>query len=546
MKKIVFCILLLSNYCVHAQQVWTDDLILVPERSNFEKTSTYGDVMNFINAIKTKSPNIQVTNIGKSTLGKEIPLVILSRPSISTPEQAKASGKPVVYVQANIHAGEVEGKEAVMMLMRDILLGSKSNLLDNQIILIVPIYNSDGNDKMAKGLRPTQENSPLETGERENGQGLDLNRDGIKMEAPETQGLIQNVITVWDPQMSVDLHTTNGTWHAYSLTWAPSYLYAGEPGTYHYTNDVILPFITKKAKDQYGLFFGPYGDYNTREGWPLKNFYTYNHHPRYIVNQFGLRNRMAILSEAFSHERFYQRIYSTYAFTFEILDYCNKHAKEIVKINHDAELAAIKNVVDNAGKIKKGVRFKMVPTANKLNGFRTYDYTSFTRADGSKTLVKNGNVVTYDNVTYYGEFKDTVQSTLPRGYIIPAAQSVIAEQLIKQGVKVDKMEKDETFSGEIFMVDKFDRAPRKFEGHNMASAEGRFEPATKMVHPGDYKVDMAQPLANLIFYMLEPQSDDGLLTWNFFDAYLDQNGVNTKPVEFPVFKYFAWPGAKKK
>src|SRR5258708_7400512 len=150
MKKIVLGLLFLSSYCVHAQQVWTDDLILVPERSNFEKTSTYNDVMNFINAIKTKSSNIQVTNIGKSTLGKEIPLVILSRPSINTPEQAKASGKPVIYVQANIHAGEVEGKEAVMMLMRDILLGSKSNLLDNQIILIVPIYNSDGNDKMAK------------------------------------------------------------------------------------------------------------------------------------------------------------------------------------------------------------------------------------------------------------------------------------------------------------------------------------------------------------------------------------------------------------
>jgi hypothetical protein len=546
MKKLTLLLFILAYYSSSAQQVWTDDLILTPEKSNFEKTSTYAEVMNFINAIKTKSPYIQVTNIGKSTMGKEIPLVILARPAISTATEAKASGKPVVYVQANIHAGEVEGKEAVMMLMRDILLGSKTSLLDNQIILFVPIYNSDGNDKMAKGLRPTQENSPLETGERENGQGLDLNRDGIKMEAPETQGLIQNVVTAWDPQMSVDLHTTNGTWHAYSLTWAPSYLYAGEPGTYHYTNDVMLPSITKKAKEKYGLFFGPYGDYNLREGWPVKNFYTYNHHPRYIVNQFGLRNRMAILSEAFAHERFYQRIYSTYTFTFEILDYCNKHAKEIVKINHEAEIAAIKNVISNAGKIKKGVRFKMVPTANKINGFRTYDYTGFTKPDGSKTLLKTGNVVTYDNVTYYGDFKDTVQSTLPLGYVIPAAQSAIAEQLMRQGIKVEKFDKDESLSGEIFIIDKYERSPRKFEGHNMASAEGRFESATRTVQKGDYKVDMAQPLTNLIFYMLEPQSDDGLLTWNFFDAYLDQNGVNTKPVEFPIFKYFSAPSDKKK
>ena len=543
MRKSLLSILLISYFFTQAQtkSLWSDDLILTPEKSNFEKTSTYGDVMNFINAIKGKSPYIQISTLGKSPMGKEIPFVILSNPSVSTPEQAKASGKPVVYIQGNIHAGEVEGKEAVMMMIRDILLGNKLSLLDNQIILFVPIYNSDGNDKMAKGLRPTQENSPLETGERENGQGLDLNRDGIKMEAPETAGLVQNIITAWDPQMSVDLHTTNGTWHAYSLTWAPSYLYAGEPGTYHYTNDVMLPAITQKIKDTYGMFFGPYGDYNTREGWPVKNFYTYNHHPRYIVNQFGLRNRMAILSEAFAHERFYQRIYSTYTFVYEILDYCNKHSKEIMQINHDADLAAVKNVLDNAGKVKKGVRYKMVPTAQKLNGFRTYDYTPFFRADGSKTLVKKGNIVTYDSVTYYGEFKDTVQSTLPRGYIIPAAQSAIADQLIKQGARVTKLEKDEKLGGEIFTVEKYDRSTRKFEGHNMASAEGKFEAATRIAKKGDYMVDLAQPLANLIFYMLEPQSDDGLLTWNFFDNYFDQNGVSTKPVEFPIFKYFSLP-----
>ena len=549
MKKITFLLLFIiisSNSKSQSKQAWPEDLMLTPEKSNFDKTSTYADVMKFITTIKDMSPYIQVSTIGKSPMGKEIPMIILAKPAISTPEQAKASGKPVVYIQGNIHAGEVEGKEVTMMLMRDILLGKKGNLLDHQIIVFVPIYNTDGNDKMAKGLRPTQENSPLETGERENGQGLDLNRDAIKMEAPETQGLIQNLITAWDPQMSVDLHTTNGTWHAYSLTWAPSYLYAGEPATYHYTNDIILPSITKKAKDNYGLFFGPYGDYNVREAWPPKNFYTYNHHPRYIINQFGLRNRMAILSEAFAHERFYQRINSTYVFVYEILDYCNKHAKEIVQINHDAESAAIKNVITNAGKAKKGVRFKMVPTAKKINSFRTYDYTSFMKPDSTTRLVKTGNVVSYDNVTYYGEFKDTVKSVLPRGYIIPAALSAIAAHLIKQGVIVEKLDKEEKLTGEIFTVEKITKSARKFEGHLMASAEGKFEPATRTFQKGDYKVDLAQPLANLIFYMLEPQSDDGLLTWNFFDAYLEQNSVAIKPVEFPVFKYFPAPTAVKK
>lgn len=547
MKKRLFTwLLVISGITAEAQQVWTDDLILTPERSNFEKTSSYGDVINFINTIKSKSQDIQVSSIGKSTLGKDIPLLILSHPAISTPEQAKASGKPVIYIQGNIHGGEVDGKEAILMLLRDILLGNKKYLLDNQVILFLPIYNTDGNDKMAPGLRPSQENSPLETGIRENGQGLDLNRDGIKMETPETEALIRNVITAWDPQVTVDLHTTNGTWHGYSLTWAPSYLYAGEPATYRYTNEVMLPAITKNVKEKNGLFFGPFGDFNVREGWPVKNFYTYNHHPRYIINQLGLRNRMAILSESFAHERFYQRIYSTYTFVNEILAHFNQHGKEIARINQEAEASAIRNVLENAGKVSKGVRFKMVPASQKLNGFRSYQYTQFTKADGSKSWIKNGNIVTYDDVNYYGAFKDTVQSVVPRGYIIPAAQSAIAEHLIKQGVKLEKIEKDQSIEATVFVVEKFTKAQRKFEGHNMASAEGHFETVTKKIQKGDFKVDMAQPLTNLIFYMLEPQSDDGLLNWNFFDAYLEQNGVNTKQVEFPVYKYAVWPTAETK
>lgn len=534
-----FLLFSLSFLLAGAQQsAWPESLIITPEKSNFEKTSTYADVMQFLNAISPLSRNMYVGSIGKSTGGKDIPMVVLSKPLVTTATEAKASGKPVIYIQGNIHGGEVEGKEVTMMLMRDILLGKRSYLLDNQIILFVPIYNIDGNDKMAKGTRPTQENSPVETGERENGQGLDLNRDGIKMEAPETQGLIQNLVNTWDPQVGMDLHTTNGTWHGYSLTWAPSYLYAGESSTYHYTNDVLLPSVSKTAKEKYGLFMGPFGDFNLREGWPLKNFYTYNHHPRYIINQFGLRNRMAILSEAFAHERFYQRINSTYVFTLEILEYCNKHAKEIIRINREAEQAAIKNVLANAGKIKKGVRFKMVPSAKKLKNFRTYDYAPFTRANGNIGYTKMGRVVTYDSVTYYGSFKDTVQATLPRGYIIPASLANIAEHLRRQGAKVTELAADESFTGEVFRVEKFTKASRKFEGHNMASAEGTFLPATRVFHKGDFRIDLAQPLANLIFYTLEPQSDDGLLLWNFFDSYLEQKGIAGNAVEYPVFKYF--------
>lgn len=531
---LLFILLSFSSTVVRAQTTWPDELILTPESSSFQKTSTYAEVMSFLQAIKTLSTDVEIQSMGKSPEGKDIPLAILSRDKFFTPQQAKQSGKMVIYIQGNIHAGEVEGKEVLIMLMREILLGDKKHLLDNQIILFAPIYNTDSNDKMQQGIRPSQEDSPLEVGQRENSQGLDLNRDGIKVEANETKALMET-INKWDPQVFVDIHTTNGTWHAYSLTWAPNYAYAGEVATSDYTNTVMLPSITKTVQQKYGLRLGPYGDYDLQEGWPVKNFYSYNHHPRYLVNQFSLRNRMAILSEAFAHERFYQRIHSTHAFITEILEYTHLHAQEIIAINKKAERDAIQKVRSLAGQIKMGVRYKMISTET-IKDFITYDYIPSIQPDSSVKWYRTGKIISIDSVKYFGSYEPVVESTLPRGYVIPATQKHIVEHLKLLGITVQQLKQSKSFTGEIFEVAEFKTAPRKFEGHAMASVTGTFKPITKTFKNGDYYIDLAQPLANLIFYMLEPQSDDGLITWNFFDTYfLNQSN---KPMVYPVFKYY--------
>ena len=535
MKKVLLLVLV-ANYAF-AQTKWPEALIITPEKSNFVKTSTYAEVVGFLDEIKKLSGDVHLTSMCKSLEGKDIPVAILARPKVQSAEEAKASGKLVVYVQGNIHAGEVEGKEVVMMLMRDILLGDKKHLLDNQIILFAPIYNTDSNDKMEAGRRPSQEDSPLEVGIRENSQGLDLNRDGVKMEALETNGLFQNVILPWDPHLFVDLHTTNGTWHAWNLTWAPSYHYAGEKSVYDFTLDNLLKPITQKVKEKYDLDFGPFGDYDLRQGWPPKNFYTYNHHPRYLVNQFGLRNRMAILSEAFAHERFYDRINATYYFVLEILEHTHAQAVAMIAQIRQAEEATQQRVLNEAGKIKKGVRFKMVPL-EKLNDFRTYDFIPYTKPDGTPGFYRTGKIVQFDNIDYYAKFDAEIEATLPRGYVIPAAFAHVAENLRNHGVKVTTLTKGQTFSGEIFTVEKLEKAQRKFEGHFMARATGTYTATKAKFSKGDFLIDLAQPLGNLAFYLLEPESDDGLVTWNFFDDYFEKQGIGNKPVAYPVFKYY--------
>jgi hypothetical protein len=174
----------------------------------------------------------------------------------------------------------------------------------------------------------------------------------------------------------------------------------------------------------------------------------------------------------------------------------------------------------------------------KLNDFRTYDYVSSKSSDGKIEHRKTGNVVTYDAVNYFGTFKPEVESTLPRGYVIPAEFSAIAEHLKKHGVKVTQLGKSQTYRGESFNISELKKSPRKFEGHFMATAIGEFKSESKKFKKGDYVIDLAQPLANFIFYLLEPQSDDGLVNWNFFDTYLEKQKSDNKTMVYPVFKYY--------
>ena len=538
MKSFLSLVVFLVCIQLFAQSTpWSEDLMTTPEKSNYQKTSTYAEVMGFIKAIQSKSNLAHLEFMGKSMEGKDIPVVVMANPKISSPQEAKESRKPVMYIQGNIHSGEVEGKEILQQLMRDILLGDKKHLLDNQIIIFAPIYNTDSNDKMEKGRRPSQEDSPVEVGIRANSQGFDLNRDGIKMEAFETQAMIQNIIVKWDPEMLVDLHTTNGTWHGYGVTYAPSYHYAGEKAPYDFTWNTMLPNIVKSIDKNYGVKLGPYGGYSLRQGWPAKAIYTYNHHPRYIVNQMGLRNKVGILSEAFAHDRFYMRMNGTYGFVAEILEFTHNNGRKMAEINAKATQDAIDNVKQNAGKVKKGVRFKMAPLEDTFT-LRTYDYIAYNNNEGQQRYTRSGKIIEIPNVQNYSKFNAEVESTLPRGYFLPKSMKPIVEHLRKQGVEVVELKNSKRAEGEEFIVSELNISKRKFEGHYMATANGEFKSKTKKFNKGDYWIDMAQPLSNLIFYMLEPQSDDGLVTWNFFDDYFKEKGIDSKSVIYPIFKYY--------
>ncbi|MFL5607428.1 MAG: M14 family metallopeptidase, partial [Gemmatimonadaceae bacterium] len=302
------------------------------ERSGYLETSRYADVIVFLDSLKARGAPYAFGSIGKTVEGREIPYVIASRPLVRTPAQARRTGKPIVYVQANIHAGEVEGKEALQALLRDLAFAKRPNVLDSIVLIAVPIYNADGNERFGPQERQrSEQNGPELVGQRPNAQGLDLNRDYVKAEAPETRASLA-MFNAWEPDVFVDLHTTDGSFHGYALTYSPSLNPAAPLGDY---TRVLLAELRTRVRTRDGYETFDYGNFNDAFGNEVSTdtvhtgWYTYDHRPRFGTNYYGLRNGISILSEAFSHDPFEKRVKATYAFVKELLSLVAERSSEL-------------------------------------------------------------------------------------------------------------------------------------------------------------------------------------------------------------------------
>ncbi|MFC1555672.1 M14 family metallopeptidase [candidate division KSB1 bacterium] len=533
----LLCCILLTGIALSCQQTagLPDALFTRAEKTNYEETSLHADVMDFVTSLTQNSDIAKLEIIGSSKKGREIPLVIMADPPVNSPAEAQGSGKLIVYIQGNIHSGEVEGKEASMELMRDIAFGHKGYLLENQILLFVPIYNADGNDSLGAENRGSQEGSPVLTGTRSSGEGYDLNRDGLRIEALETKAMIKNVINKWDPEMFYDLHTTNGTWHGYALTYAPGEHTAGHPATKEYLMENLFPEVSKKVLERSGIDMFHYGGFR---GYPPESMSGAPPQPRYITNSLSLKNKLSILVETFAHDRFEKRILSNTVFLTTCLEYSSTHSEEIREVARRSESETIAEIKEQAGTLQKGLSFRSVQRGEPQPLLVYIPGESYTDERGRRRTQYTDKRVWIDNVRMMHDFEPTRTATVPRGYVFPAELKHVAEKLMEHGVEVQTLDASATFAGEEFTVTGFTRQEREYQKHHMASIEGSFSSATKEMPPGSYLVDLAQPYAYLVFYMLEPEADDGLTVWNYFDDLLIENGAETGPAPFPVFKYY--------
>ncbi|WP_243318448.1 M14 family metallopeptidase [Geothrix paludis] len=478
------------------------------EATRYEETSRHADVMAFIAGLQAKGDKrLHVTSFGTSPQGRELPLLVLSAHGATTPEQARSLGLPVVLVISGIHAGEVEGKEGCLMLVRDLLDGKPGldagQLLESLTLVVVPLFNPDGNDAIDPGNRKLhlpkltgQLGPDSGVGTRVNAAKINLNRDYLKYEGAEMRLLQTRVCQPWAADLTIDNHATNGSVHRFSMTYdIPHTVESGRGEPIEYMRNRLLPPVTAALKANHGLDAGWYGNFvederaldadrdaepgaPVREGWM-----TYPHHPRFGSNYRGLTSRMDLLLECYSYIPFSERVRTAYAFMLETFKYVAAHRDEVVQTV--AESRAPRNRI--------AVRYDL----------KTFQQPVEILTRTPRTLEGAPSAVT---IPHLGRFVGSLVVDRPAAYLVPPP---VAAHLRLHGLALQ--EALGTFDVEVPVVEALEteggRAILEAAAVGELSVSWRRGPRKAPV--GWSLVPTDQPLGAIAAYLCEAESDDG-------------------------------------
>jgi hypothetical protein len=463
------------------------------EATGYLETSRHVDVMAFLAALD--DPRLHRTEFGATPEGRELPLLVLSTRGVHTPEEARRAGLPIVLVQNGIHAGEVEGKEASMMLVRDLLAGAHPGLLDAITLVVVPLFNPDGNDRIDPANRRldlpklTGQLGPVSgVGTRVNASGINLNRDYLRQEACEMRLLQSRVAQPWAADLTIDCHATNGSVHRFDLTYdVPHPIESARPEPIEWMRDVFLPEATARVRAATGRETFFYGNFVEDEGGQGEGWMTYTHHPRFGANYRGLTGCCDLLLETYAYISFEDRVKTTYAFLVESLRIAGERG------------AAMQDVVAKAQtpRDRIAVRYQLeaAPASARI----------LTRAP--RTLDGAPIEVT---IPHLSRFVGTRVVDRPWAYAVPPA---IGEHLQRHGLQVRFLDDPLDAMLEIPTIEAVRSSdPRAIlEAAGETFLDARWDRRVETLPGGTAIVETAQPRGAIAVYLCEAESDDGLV-----------------------------------
>lgn len=486
--------------------------LTVAESSGYARSSRLDDVERFLKGLDglPSADLILREVIGQTTEGRDIIAVTVANPG---------GGRASVIVNANIHGGEIEGKVAAQMLLREFALGEHAELLDELSITFIPVFNADGNDAISRRNRTSQNGPNGGVGQRPNGQGLDLNRDFVKLESPEVRALTR-LANRLRPLAFMDLHTTNGSDHGYDLTYAPSLSPNAHPGLDTYLREALFPAVRKTLAERDGIQVFDYGNftYKRRErgsrgdrGDP-ESWTTYDSRPRFGTNLMGLRGTLSILSEAYSYLPCERRVESTRAFVLECL---RKIASDRVEIETlaKARVGTDRRLCVECA-LEEGTP-ELVLTGPV--GSVTVDVDPFTSGvqEGRRRVA--GPRAEVRGVEMLVRRRFVAGREVPCGKTLAVANpsDALLEILsIHLGAEPLRLKEERTVRAQVFVISKASRSERVFQGHQEVSLQGAFEERELTLPVGALVVESTP----LTVHLLHPESDDSLSTWNLFDT----------------------------
>lgn len=483
------------------------------EQTDYRKSWNYADTILFAQKLDKSSDKIVYQSFGKSGEGRDLPLLIASDGKIFTPSEAKKSGKAVVLIQAGIHSGEIDGKDAGFALLRDIAVTkSRAALLKDTILLFVPIYNVDGHE-MASPYNRINQNGPDEMGWRATSAGLNLNRDYMKADAPETRAFLK-LWNDWKPDFFFDLHVTDGADFQYNVTYEYAHFQEVSPHVKNWMDTYFDGKIVAEIEKE-GNLLTHYLEFGGRE--VTSGIFTFIATPRFATGYAALRNRPGLLIETHSLKSYKSRVRGTYDVLWKTLEEINRSKASLFEANKKADEETI-----NRGKtfdssrqfpLQIGLTDKSEPFQLKAVEYKLED----SPISGGKKIVY-GTKPLEITVKKFDDAKINASVAPPLYYIIPPQWQEAIERLEAHGVKFERTKQPLTVEVESYRLTEPKWAANPFENRLPLSFKSAAITETRTFPANSVLVPLAQDTGNVAIHLLEPNSTDSLTTWGFFNA----------------------------
>lgn len=481
-----------------------DPWITPAEQSDFARTPRYGETVQWLQKLAAAAPELKMVSLGKSPEGRDIWMMIASKERAFTPAALRATGKPIFLAQAGIHSGEIDGKDAGMMLLRDMTVGHKKrDLLDGVNLLFIPILSVDAHERFSAFSRINQR-GPVEMGWRTNARNLNLNRDYTKLDAPEMRALIR-ALNEWNPDLYFDIHVTDGADYQYDITFGYNGRHAYSPAIATWLDEIFRPAAERDLKAR-GHIPGPlifaanWRDFQ-------QGMADWTGSPRFSSGYGDLRHLPTVLIENHSLKPFKQRVLGTYVLlesTIRTLAVAGKKLREAVNADRRRRAQEIPLTWQVSKRPPEMMDFLGVESREVLSP-----------VTNSKWVQWTGKLVT-TKIPVIRADEPELTARRPAAYWISPAWSEVIERLALHGIQMETLTAPREVEVEMYRFQNSKLAAQPFEGHVGVTGTPVVERHKRRFPAGSVRISTDQPLGDLTVILLEPNSPDSFFQWGFF------------------------------